>query len=285
MNWLSQLLHPQRLSYSVATEKGPREENQDNYLIRQPSGQFEMLKDEAPILGKSKAKTNGWWRFAVMDGMGGHNGGRQISERLAALLAHAPTATGVAELKNLLLALHDTLYHEFHFDHDDAAPGTTLVIAEISPKNEAVIAHIGDSRMYRKPVSQSWQALTQDHTASTFKHRLHPQDALTHAINEPLAQAVGFGSFGVFVDDKQLIKQYHKNIRLDITGPSSDANDVKLLKCDKNEQLLLASDGIWHTEEHHERPLPDAIDTAEELVHYAINSDSRDNTTAILLTF
>ncbi len=285
MAWLNRFsFFRQTLNFSVASEKGPREENQDNYLIRQPSGKFEMLKDELAIAGKSHAKTKGWWRFAVMDGMGGHANGRQISERLAELLAHAPTAEGVDSLKQLIIQLHEVLYHEFHFSNDEHAPGTTVVIAEISAKNEMIIAHVGDSRAYFQGNGQSWEQITEDHHSLTFEKRLDFCYQNNYQNDRPLAQAMGFGSFGVFTDKGQLIKQYNKNIRLD-TKNTECANDVKCIQLQPASKLLLATDGVWHTKENSELPIPEGIENAEEIVQYAVNSGGTDNATSILITF
>lgn len=288
MTWLKKI-NPftKKLQYSVASHRGPREENQDNYLIRQPSGQFVMLKEEQAINGqlqnKAKSTTQGWWRFAVMDGMGGHANGREISQRLAELLSHAPGATDTESLKSLLLELHDTLYQEFHFLNVESAPGTTLVIAEISPDNLAIIGHVGDSRAYLQTTKQNRHIITQDHTANTFAKRLNPQAAVDDApVNQALAQALGFGSFGVFVNDGILHNKYQKAIRID-TQQTGLANDIKQLQLRPQSQLLLASDGIWHTKTANELPLPETIHNSEILIANAINAGALDNMTAIVI--
>lgn len=282
---LREILHrPAKLRYSVASATGPRQENQDNYLIREPNGRCHRLENQSPIQEQSRHKPRAWWRFAVTDGMGGHADGREIGEQLTRLLQDTPPARTPAQLRAMLLELHEQLYQAFHFRTTAAAAGTTLVIAEISPRGEAVIAHVGDSRIYRHlPGEAHWQPCTEDHVRATFIHRLNPTapPPAQSNRNQPLAQALGYGSYGVFPAGVGLKEQYDKNIRLDLSDPPGAQDDVRTLILPPGSKLLLASDGIWHT--HNPTTLPPTAETAQDFIRRAIADGARDNMTAICL--
>lgn len=278
---LREILHrPAKLRYSVASATGPRAENQDNYLIREPNGRCHRLEKQTPVQGQSRAKLCGWWRFALTDGMGGHADGREIGEQLTLLLQDTPPARSPEQLKDMLLALHEQLYQAFHDRRPGAAAaGTTLVLADISPRGEALIAHVGDSRLYLQPPGTTrWQCCTEDHVRAAFLRRLDPA-ALPVAPsndNQPLAQAFGYGSYGVFpAACGGLTAQYNKALRLDLPA------DVRLLPLPRGSKLLLASDGIWHT--HTPTGLPPAPTDAQDFIRRAVAAGARDNMTAVYI--
>ncbi|MFO7999356.1 MAG: hypothetical protein R6U86_10290, partial [Bacteroidales bacterium] len=67
----------------TALNPGEREENQDNLAIIDGAGRTLCLMDERPHPGQRPDWPTGRLRLAVLDGMGGHDDGRAVSEEVA----------------------------------------------------------------------------------------------------------------------------------------------------------------------------------------------------------
>ena len=137
--------------------------------------------------------------FIVADGMGGHAAGEVASRvaveaTLAALRARPRPSRLRDEGEVMLQALHDAnaaVVHEAD-ERGTFGMGTTLSAVFVR-RRSAVIAHVGDSRIYsisKKGITQ----LTSDHTlvASMVEQGvLSAEQAATHPDKHVLTQAIG----------------------------------------------------------------------------------------------
>lgn len=133
-----------------ATHKGMRREhNEDSFLVDRALG-----------------------LYIVADGMGGHQAGDvasrlcvdAVQKRLAETLAHAkqdPDALGNTVLDALNHA-NQTIRRSPLFDRQQANMGTTVALV-LTRGDEAIVAHVGDSRVYRLRGGKLI-ALTRDHS-------------------------------------------------------------------------------------------------------------------------
>jgi serine/threonine protein phosphatase PrpC len=106
--------------------------------------------------------------LVVADGMGGHNAG-DVASRMAieGVLDAMRTAVGAADddQQRLLAALrhaNDTIYAAAGEDYERSGMGTTVVAVWLRP-TRLVVAHVGDSRLYRLRDGVI-EALTRDHS-------------------------------------------------------------------------------------------------------------------------
>jgi protein phosphatase len=136
--------------------------------------------------------------FLVADGMGGHAGGdvasaiatRRISE--VAATDHATSADAVAELEQALLAANRTL-EETVADHSELTGMGTTVSAILVQQDRAVIAHIGDSRVYLLRSGELSQVST-DHTfvqRLVDAGRITAEEAMVHPRRSVLMRVLG----------------------------------------------------------------------------------------------
>lgn len=267
---------------SAKSEAGIREENQDNYLLVYPDGKCEYLKNETTQQDQLSDWPIGCVRMVVVDGMGGHDFGRQAAEAVINELLELPFQSSPQELKEALLAIHKKLYKQFY--QGAKTPGSTLVMADIATNGQATIANIGDSRIYLHS-NQGWSQLSRDHTVIEFAYRddeIKFDDYKAYVLQNTgqIAQAMGFGSSGVITDENSLKQRKHvENLRIDI------GLDIKTISLQEGDALLLASDGIWDNQEKYS---PSGIDisTANNIIDNlfirAKEYQSRDNITTLV---
>ena len=197
-----------------------RKENEDTYLIvDHKTNDFDFQ-----YYGRM---------YAIADGMGGHAGGKIASKMVCQGLLEYYHAgkfseegtediykTRLHRLKTNVYGLHDRIHKYGEENREYANLGTTLSVLVLF-KNKALIAHVGDSRIYRLR-GNSMEQLTQDHTmAQTLidLNYLTPRSAQTHPSQHVLTQAIGH--------DVEFI---HDRIE-----------DVK-----KGDMFLLCSDGLYN---------------------------------------
>ena len=267
---------------SAKSEAGMREENQDNYLLVYPDGKCEYLKNETTQQNRINNWPIGCVRMAVADGMGGHDFGRQAAEAVINGLLELPFQSNPQELKEALLTIHRKLYKQFY--NGAKTPGSTLVMADITANGQAVIANIGDSRIYLYS-SRGWYQLSRDHTIIEFAYRdneIKFEDYSNYIQQNTgqIAQAMGFGSSGIIVNEDGLKRRKHiEDLRIDV------GLDVKTINLQEGDVLLLASDGIWDNQEKYspsDIEISSTKNIADELFERAKNSNSRDNMTALV---
>jgi PPM family protein phosphatase len=178
----------------VKTEKGlGRRTNEDSYLI---------IDDKAKIdydtlrLGTM---------FAVADGMGGQKGGAIASKMACRGLSDYYRRRMASDellnphmklglLEEVINAAHDEIQKYGERNKAYAHMGTTLSVLVLAD-NLALVAHVGDSRIYRVR-HDNLEQLTEDHTMAQLSVEmgyLKLQDGARHPLRHLLTQAVGEG--------------------------------------------------------------------------------------------
>ena len=105
--------------------------------------------------------------FVVCDGMGGHARGEVASSTACATIrdrvAAQPPSRHLGVARDLLVeAIHEANHRVFHLGSGERRPGTT-VAAILWARGRFVVAHVGDSRVYRLRRGALVQ-LTRDHS-------------------------------------------------------------------------------------------------------------------------
>ena len=165
----------------VVTAVGPRERNEDAFLLR------DLSLERGAILA----------RLAIADGMGGHEAG-EVASRLAvdcaARLLDGATADSDALRKAFEVA--DAEIREFaRVQGNGASMGTTLTFVVVR-HDEAVVGHVGDSRAWLFHQGELKQ-ITVDHSRVGRLLRagvISEQETIGHPEANVLEQALGAGS-------------------------------------------------------------------------------------------
>jgi PPM family protein phosphatase len=282
---------------------GRRDENQDNYLIIQNYDEREtplatFLRDESIIYHPLPSWDRNYLRMAVVDGMGGHKEGRQITEALVRILTDVPPLTEVTEMRDAVLEAHKQLQEQFPFE-GKLSPGCTLVMVDLHRKTgDGILLNLGDSRSYRI-TPEDCIGLTHDHLSLEFA--LRDKEISLERYREilgrgerdsSLTQAIGFGSFGI-IKNKHGRKpnHYSAELRLDVAEnlplELQDHEDVFAFQLAPNELLMLGSDGLWS---HNEQQVwlcgeisknRVTEDDVHGVVQAALDEGSRDNITIL----
>ena len=249
-----------KIFYAAASDRGRvRKNNEDAFLAD-------------PALGI----------FAVADGMGGHAAG-EIASRLALTtlqesLARAiqsqevefsPNQTAVISLPSALLVngirtANQAVFHSSQEKEEYRGMGTT-VVAVYFVDSSPVMAHVGDSRLYRIRTKKIDQ-LTEDHSViwEQYREGIIPKEALS---SSPL-----------------------KNIITRALGmqPSVDV-DVRELELEKGDLLLLCSDGLSDLVQDEEllktvkNAAGDLNQACRDLIDLANRRGGKDNITVLLI--
>ena len=140
---------------------------------------------------------DGTWLFAVADGIGGYEGGEVASALTVTTLREVVARTegsllerlaaAVAEANRRIVELQEAKSSELR------AMGTTLTAIAVGADDEAAVAHIGDSRLYRLE-GERLAALTQDHNVGTELVReglIAPEALAHHPQRHMLTRALG----------------------------------------------------------------------------------------------
>ncbi len=132
--------------------------------------------------------------FVVADGMGGHRAG-EIASSIAVetILAGAISQIDEAGLKRLILEANDAILAEAENNPELAGMGTTVAVLVVFPE-KAIVAHIGDSRIYRYTAEGELIRLTDDHSlvAELVKRgELTETEAKDHPHRNMLTRALG----------------------------------------------------------------------------------------------
>lgn len=236
-----------RWKFHTFSHRGPRPENQDNYLWVYPDGQCAYLRDQVGQQGQVVSWPEGHIRMAVVDGMGGHQSGREFAEQVVLELQQIPFQRKPESLQAQLVALHDKLFERCY--RNSRSPGSTLVMADITPEGGVLLANMGDSRAYLVR-GKVWEQLTHDQTMTEFAWRdgliTDAEYAeLTREQPGKVAQALGYGctrwvagGFG----DGIASKRHDRRLSLNLDG---EHPDIFTLEMPPETRLLLASDGLW----------------------------------------
>lgn len=205
--------------------------------------------------------------FIVADGMGGHRHGEVASEltvqEIRQRMQNGTASDPAGHLAAAVGSAHRRLIDEIEGDPSLSGMGTTVVVLQIVGE-EAIIAHVGDSRAYRL-VDGRLELLTEDHTwvnEQVSAGFLSSAQARAHPLRNVVTRAVGGGG--------------------EVTV------DVQRAQIRPGELFLLCSDGLTGMLSDPEiaaclRRNGSLEERARELVRLANESGGLDNITVVLL--
>lgn len=210
--------------------------------------------------------------FAVVcDGMGGANAGnvaselavRHISEYVIRSYRDGMNMTDTEKtLKNAIVSANISLYDKAVNNAELAGMGTTTVAAFVKD-GAAVIAHVGDSRIYL--VNEEIKQLTRDHSVVQSlieSGKITPEDAKVHPRKNVITRALG--------------------------AEENVAVDSDCLNLSNGDTLLLCSDGLTNFLDDKDILTVfqnnDISAVAERLVEEANKNGGGDNITVVTVT-
>ena len=203
--------------------------------------------------------------LVVADGMGGHNAG-DVASRMAieGVLAamRDPALDDGGRLQGAVRRANDAIYAAAGEDFDRSGMGTTVVAAWLRPSS-LIVAHVGDSRLYRLR-GGAIEMLTRDHTQVqdlVDRGILTPAQARVSTRRNFLSRALGT----------------YPDVEIDSASHLHASGDV----------YLLCSDGLTNMIEDEEiaavvRGTPSLQAAAELLVSLANEYGGRDNISVAL---
>ncbi len=216
--------------------------------------------------------------YIVCDGMGGHAAGEVASAMaVESLQSYFYTywqddLPDKETIEQGILLANQTLYKEnlSHARSGNGRMGTTLVMALLQD-NKLVVAHVGDSRIYRVTRSQGLEQLTIDHEVGQrdIQRGVDPDIAYARPDAYQLTQALG-------PRDNNFVKP-----------------EVKYYELTEDCLLLLCSDGLsdnYLLEDHWQAYLPSLISSSanleeglSKLIDFANDFNGHDNITGVLV--
>lgn len=197
--------------------------------------------------------------IAIADGMGGHEKGRQASERALAVLRER-VERGFDSLDDEAAAkiLEDAHARVSELAEPGQTVGTTMTLALVKGR-DALIVHVGDSRAYRLD-GDGWEALTEDHTYGNLARKKGEGDPN----DKTLYQAIGVDHY----------------IKPDVMRVTFDDGD-SLLICSDGLYKMVVEAGIAQLATRY----PGAERACEELVKAANYNGGRDNVAVAIMRF
>lgn len=191
--------------------------------------------------------------FAVVcDGMGGANAGnvaselavRHISEYVIRSYRDGMDMTDTEKtLKNAIVSANISLYDKAVNNAELAGMGTTAVAAFVKD-GTAVIAHVGDSRIYL--VNGEIKQLTRDHSVvqSLIESRkITPEDAKVHPRKNVITRALG-AEENVAVDSDCLNLSNGDTLLLCSDGLTNFLDDKDILKVFQNNDISAVAERL-----------------------------------------
>ena len=135
--------------------------------------------------------------YIIADGMGGHLGGEEASKMVIDICSKKISENiGLVEIKNVLDNAISTAAQEVFLHSQSSSSlkgmGTTLSVMSII-KNQAFIAHIGDSRIYCLR-NNKLSLLTTDHSLvneQVMAGLISPEDARKSNLRNIITRAIG----------------------------------------------------------------------------------------------
>ncbi|HQR34442.1 MAG TPA: protein phosphatase 2C domain-containing protein [Blastocatellia bacterium] len=215
--------------------------------------------------------------FIVADGVGGRRGGQTASRVVTEVFEKVfsgpqPVANSDLPMEDLRKLVQETIdlcnqkiYTEAELNQELEGMATTIVLAAVRD-NRAIIAHVGDSRVYRCD-ARGLVRLTEDHSEVNEAVRqgwLTPEQAETHPRRNVISRAIG--------------------------ADSDVEPEIIEVQVDETTTLLLCSDGITRhiRDDQLERLLrsgnhPQTV--CETFKQLCYNEGAEDNLTAIIVDF
>lgn len=182
------LLH---LSHAGLTDVGrQREHNEDTFISL---SQINVAENPAQLEQTLRGL------FIVCDGMGGHAGGEVASAITITKITESfqpfwrDKLPGEQKLKEIIASANQTIYelNDQEFRHDTGRMGTTLAMLAVY-NTDVLIAHVGDSRVY-KISDRALEQITRDHEVANrlIDNGVSPEIAFARADAHQLTQALG----------------------------------------------------------------------------------------------
>jgi len=221
-------------------------ENQDNYLLIDTRGLGRCLVDHKDSYHQVSDWPQGHIRVALMDGMGGHDNGRQVAEATAQGLLEIPATEDVDTLSRNLEALHERL--QTRFQDAQRSPGSTLTLIEIPPNAQPLLFHVGDSRLYEIDQQQA-RCLTVDHVPSL--HAALAGNLSAEQWHEQVHKYGGNTISQAFVMGNDLNPDTHAQDKLyaitedRLPDYLQGLSDRRSLSLEQGKTYLIGSDGLW----------------------------------------
>jgi protein phosphatase len=206
--------------------------------------------------------------FVVADGLGGHRGG-DVASRIAIETLDAEFRVGEddphSRLRTAIETANRNILAAARKDRTLDGMGTTVVCLLLSKTGSSVIAHVGDSRLYRLR-ADTFSAMTEDHSLVANLLRegvLSEQEAKDDPRRNQILRALGV----------------REDLEVEVTEALPLAGD----------RYLLCSDGLHGLIDDHEinrflsGPVEDGSDdTAIRLVAAANRAGGNDNITCLI---
>jgi len=135
--------------------------------------------------------------LVVADGMGGHRGGEVASQMAVQKMGDVFEQSAHPSSKEILAEAfreaNESIFERANHESELSGMGTTAVALILDGRNEAYLAHVGDSRAYRMRKGQLEQ-LTDDHSVVGELVRggqLSPEEARHHPQSNEILRALG----------------------------------------------------------------------------------------------
>lgn len=221
----------------------------------------------------------------VADGLGGHRGGEIASKMAVGTLGKICFEEEGDAKTRLTLAIERAnaeIFRRASKDHTLRGMGTTLVALLLRPNAQAILAHVGDSRIYRHRLADAdasddgvgagagkriFEPLTEDHSVVALMVRegtISPEEARDHPKRNQIMRALGV----------------HEEVEIDFAEHVIDANDSFLL-CSDGLHSLIEDDDIAAIAEG----APDVYTAVAWMVDAANQAGGTDNITALFVRF
>lgn len=217
--------------------------------------------------------------FAVSDGMGGANAGEYASSIAVEKITQMIPSCFRSAAKGMEIGFNDILTELFQSIHSAilemgdsydelSGMGATLSLCWVRP-GWVYFCHVGDSRIYHLPKNGGIKQLSQDHTHvgwMYYKGEINERESRMHPGRNALQQALGGST---------------QTLHPSLGAVRYEAGDMFMLCSDG------LVEGLWDSgiKRLLRKPLKNSAgNPAERLVHEAVATDGRDNTTAVVFS-
>lgn len=245
-------------------------------------------------LGKKHPRTA---FFGVYDGHGGAKASKYLSEELTKAVGNMKTPTDPKALKRVMLEVDA----KFLKREDQREDGTTCVFAIVEPLFEKkakdvkktykiTVANIGDSRAILVKANGEHQPLTEDHKPENsieFKRIVNAGGTVQgNRVDGQLALSRAIGDYN-YKDNPNLPASEQKVIPIpDVTVCVAEEGDTLLVCCDGLfEQLTNQEVANFAYEDLKKTNFSDQASSMTRLIDYSLEKGSKDNMTAMAVTF
>lgn len=188
----------------------------------------------------------------VCDGMGGANAGniaseiavKTVSEYLYNSYRDNMTIDDIDKVvKNAISSANLQIFDRASKNESLKGMGTTIVVAVVKD-NEAVIAHVGDSRIYL--IIDQLNQLTKDHSivqSLIESGKISPEDAKLHPRKNVITRALGVES-EVIVDNDFINLNKNETLLLCTDGLTNFVSEDEILKTFNENDISIVCDKL-----------------------------------------